>query len=622
MVSGWKEATLEELCVANGLVRGPFGGALKKEIFVATGYKVYEQRNAIYATTEMGNYYITDEKFRELFRFAIADGDFIVSCSGTIGCIYRLPSNAPKGVINQALLKISIDNEKIDAELFHQYFRSDPFQKSIIDDTQGGAMKNLIGMDKFRKALFFLPSDMKEQRAIAAALSDADAYIAALERLITKKRNIKKGATQELLTGKRRLPGFEGDWEEIKFSDVCQISSSLVDPRLDEYKLLPHIGNENIEKSTGKLLPYRTAQEDSLISGKYLFSENDVLYGKINPQFAKACFPKFSGVCSADMYPLTTKPGFSPSFLLYVILSEHFTTYTISVSMRSGMPKVNREELYAYECLMPTLAEQNAIATILSDMDAEIDALMLKLNKAKYIKQGMMQELLTGRIRLVGEEAEAAPVEKPATKVIEIPKREPQSVVAQTSGHNQQFDDAVMIAGIVNALYSDKFPLGRKKVQKCLYLLRRYQDESTASFKKKAAGPYADEVRYKGGEPIARSAKYIVTTATKDIGTTFARGGNISQALGYIQSWGRQADIKWLTDKLKFKKVDELELLATVDMAICDLEEVCTPVSVATIKHLIATNAEWKAKLKKQSFSDANIAMAIKELQTLLQGGN
>jgi type I restriction enzyme S subunit len=160
----------------------------------------------------------------------------------------------------------------------------------------------------------------------------------------------------------------------------------------------------------------------------------------------------------------------------------------------------------------------------------------------------------------------------------------------------------------------DKFPLGRKKVQKCLYLLRRHQDENTSAFKKKAAGSYADEVRYKGGEPIARSAKYITTTQ----GTTFARGKDIGKALGYIQSWGRQDDIKWVADMLKFKKVDELELLATVDMAICDLEEVGASVSVAAIKHLIATNAEWKAKLKKQTFSDANIAKAIKELQTLL----
>jgi type I restriction enzyme S subunit len=230
----------------------------------------------------------------------------------------------------------------------------------------------------------------------------------------------------------------------------------------------------------------------------------------------------------------------------------------------------------------------------------------------------MMSELLTGHIHLMEQETENAPVAVSAPKIIELPKREPEAAAVQTGGHNQQFDDAVMIAGIVNVLYSDKFPLGRKKVQKCLYLLRRHQDESTAAFKKKAAGPYADEVRYKGGEPIAQSAKYITRTEVKGKGTTFARGAEIGKALGYIQRWCKQTDIKWVADKLKFKKVDELELLATVDMAICDLTEAGTLMSVASIKHLIATNEEWKAKLKKQTFSDSNIARAIRELQTLL----
>jgi len=285
--------------------------------------------------------------------------------------------------------------------------------------------------------------------------------------------------------------------------------------------------------------------------------------------------------------------------------------------------KLNGKVLKNIEVTIPpTPDEQTAIAEILSDMDAEIAALEKKLNKARLIKQGMMQELLTGRIRLTEQETESTPGTAAAPKIVELPKREPKTVAAQTGGHNQQFDDAVMIAGIVNVLYSDKFPLGRKKVQKCLYLLRRHQDESTAAFKKKAAGPYADEVRYRGGEPIAQSAKYIKTTTSKGKGTTFARGDSMDKALGYIRNWGRQSDIQWVADNLRFKKVDDLELLATVDKAICDLTEAGTPISVASIKHLIATNEEWKAKLKKQTFSDANIARAIKELQTLLQGGN
>jgi type I restriction enzyme S subunit len=214
----------------------------------------------------------------------------------------------------------------------------------------------------------------------------------------------------------------------------------------------------------------------------------------------------------------------------------------------SGVPSLSSKTIKEIEVRIPSLLEQTAIAAILSDMDTEIEALTAKLNKAASMKRGMMQELLTGRIRLI-------------------------KALAPQKGHNQYFDDAVMIAGIVNAFYSDKYLLGRKKTQKLLYLLRRHQDESTASFKKKAAGPYADEVRYKGGEPIAASNKYIVTTTTKGKGTTFAKGENITKALEYINHWDRQTDIQWLLDNFHYTGVDDLELLATVDMAICDLEE-------------------------------------------------
>ena len=93
-------------------------------------------------------------------------------------------------------------------------------------------------------------------------------------------------------------------------------------------------------------------------------------------------------------------------------------------------------------------------------------------------------------------------------------------------------------------------------------------------------------------------------------------------ALGYIQSWGKEADIKWVADNLRFRTVEELELLATVDMAICDLSEVGMLVSVQSIKRLIAAEPEWIAKLKKQTFSDNNIARAIRELKILLKGEN
>jgi type I restriction enzyme S subunit len=512
----------------------------------------------------------------------------------------------------------------IDGKYFY-YFFSENFLGEVYRFTAKSSV------DSVRRAMIAemevpLPP-LPEQQAIATALSDVDGYIAALERLIAKKRNIKKGAMQELLTGKRRLPGFEGEWVEKRIGDIGFTYSGL------SGKAKEHFG-----VGTSRYITFLNVLMNTVIDTTIL---ERVSINENEKQNAVKCgdlffntsseTPEEVGMCAVLTKKLSNTYLNSFCFGYRLIDSEINGLYLsyffnsnlgrkIMSLLAQGATRYNLSKAYFNDTVlsMPSLYEQTAIAAILSDMDAEIDALTAKLIKVRNIKQGMMQELLTGRIRLVDEEAETACVAKTEAKLIELPKRELQPAASQAGGHNQQFDDAVMIAGIVNALYSDKYPLGRKKVQKCLYLLRRHQDESTAAFKKKAAGPYADEVRYKGGEPIARNAKYITTTSTKDKGTTFTCGDNISQALGYIQSWGKQADIQWVADKLKYKKVDELELLTTVDMAICDLEEAGAPISVVSIKHLISTNAEWKAKLKKQSFSDANIARAIKELQTLL----
>lgn len=201
----WVEMTLEDICVPNGLVRGPFGGSLKKEMFVSKGNKVYEQRNAIYKSVRIGDYYISNRKYNELSRFAVKADDFIVSCSGTIGKIFKIPKQYKRGIINQALLKISIDQTKCNLNYFYKYFEWDKFQDSIIDNTQGGAMKNLVGMDIFRKTVILMPRDITEQKAIAQIISAMDEEIESLKIEKEKMIQIKEGAMDDLLTGRVRL---------------------------------------------------------------------------------------------------------------------------------------------------------------------------------------------------------------------------------------------------------------------------------------------------------------------------------------------------------------------------------------------------------------------------------
>jgi len=625
MVNSWEYKQLPEVLKngKDGIKIGPFGSQLKKEFLQTDGeYRVYGQENVYADDFRIGTRYLSAGRFRDLSSCELVPNDIVISTMGTIGKCSIVPDYIVPGIMDSHLVRLRTDSS-IDKQYFRYYIQSELVQRQIKDLSVGGIMDGL-STTIIRQLEVAVPP-LPEQRAIAAALSDADAYIAALEKLIAKKRAIKQGAMQELLTGKRRLPGFEGKWVEMTIGECAEIVSGGTPSTA-----VPHYWD-------GDVL-WCTPTDITKTKSKYLSNTERTITVKGLQESAAVLLPvgtillcsraTIGEMCIAAN-PISTNQGFknlvckdhiNNEFLYYLLQTKVSTMLELAIG--STFLEISKKALASIEIQLPNLPEQSAIAEILSDMDAEIAALMAKLNKVRNIKQGMMQELLTGRIRLLEQDVEAVPEAKPEAKIVELPKREPEPAVAQKSGHNQQFDDAVMIAGIVNALYSDKYPLGRKKVQKCLYLLRRHQDESTEAFKKKAAGPYADEVRYKGGEPIARSANYIATTTVKDKGTTFARGKNISQALEYIESWGKQGDIKWVADKLKFKKVDELELLATVDMAICDLEEAGTPVSVAAIKHLIATNAEWKEKLKRQTFSDANIARAIRELQTLLQGGN
>ena len=547
-------------------------------------------------------------EFRDKYSFP-RKGDILLSAAGTIGrtVIY---DGKPAYFQDSNIVWLEIDEREICNEyLYHCY------QIMNWASPEGSTISRLYNGIIMATRITLPP--LPEQRAIAAVLSDADAYIAALEKLIAKKRAVKQGAMQELLTGKRRLAGFENDWLETTLGEICEIKDGTHQtPHYVDYGI-PFFSVENVTSGNFINTKYISLEEHRRLTALYQIEHGDILMTRIGSiGVCKYVDWNFEASFYVSLALLKCKSTVDAKYLSFYSQSEHFQKEVDLNSLQHAIPrKINLGNIALVRLPIPSLDEQIAIAEILSDMDAEIDALTIKLNKANYIKQGMMSELLTGRIRLVETET----VKNTAEAYSKV-ETEPIRQVTDTptaKGHNQQFDDAVMIAGIVDALYSDQFPLGRKKVQKCLYLLRRHQDESTEAFKKKAAGPYADEVRYKGGEPIARSANYIDTTTGKQ-GTTFARGKNISQAIGYISSWGKQGDIKWVADKLRFKKVDELELLATVDMAICDLTEAGTPVTVQSIKHLIATNADWKAKLKKQTFSDANIAQAIKELQTLL----
>ena len=183
--------------------------------------------------------------------------------------------------------------------------------------------------------------------------------------------------------------------KKVVLKNVTSIQSGQVDPIEDSYKKLPHIAPDNMEKVTGRLMDYRSAEEDKVSSGKYYFDSKWILYSKIRPNLRKLCFPKFEGICSADVYPIKGSNGLETEYLFYLLQSEHFNRYAESTSMRSGFPKINRDDLGAYRFLLP---DENIQAKTVEKL-YKIDAVIERLRKSLQYPIDIRNKLFSSYMR-------------------------------------------------------------------------------------------------------------------------------------------------------------------------------------------------------------------------------
>lgn len=250
-----------------------------------------------------------------------------------------------------------------------------------------------------------LPPTKAEQEAIAEALSNADAHIESLERLVVKTRLLKKGAMQELLTGKKRLAGFSGEWEAARLEELgnCFAGGTPSTTRPDywggDILWLPsgRVQNRIIPKplETEATITKRGLDE----SAAKLIKARSVLVAITGATCANVASLEFEAAANQSVVAIEPLDTVNYRFLYYSLLMERNTI--LSLQSGSAQGGVNLKAVKSIPLKVPPFSEQTGIATILSDMDAEITALEARLAKACQFKQGMMQELLTGRIRLL-----------------------------------------------------------------------------------------------------------------------------------------------------------------------------------------------------------------------------
>jgi type I restriction enzyme S subunit len=291
---------------------------------------------------------------------------------------------------------------------FYQ-FQSENVQRQI-NEVMGATINQLTNRN-LNDFIIPVPPTKAEQTAIATALSDADALIESLEQLIHKKRNIKHGAMQELLTGKKRLPGFSGGWEVRRLGDVGATYGGLTGKTKSDFgagaaqyitfmNVMSNVVIDSQIFDSVNVLP--TESQNRVMKGDLFFNGSSE-----TPEEVGLC--AFLAENVKDVYLNSFCFGFrfrdidkaNGVYLAYYFRSNQGRELLKSLAQGATRYNLSKTALLKTAFPLPTLEEQTAIATILSDMDADIAALEEKLNKAKAVKQGMMQELLTGRVRLV-----------------------------------------------------------------------------------------------------------------------------------------------------------------------------------------------------------------------------
>jgi type I restriction enzyme S subunit len=263
---------------------------------------------------------------------------------------------------------------------FHYYFCHRDLTSHL---TRQGASRYKLTKSTLVQLPCALPPTRDEQEKIVQALSDADALIESLAQLFAKKRDLKQGAMQELLTGKNRLPGFSDEWQVKLVGDICQMKSgaSITSANIDAFSRFPCYGgnglrgftSEQTHDGTFALIGRQGALCGNVIvvSGKFFASEHAIV--------------------------VTPSGGADVNWLALVLTRMNLNQYAES----SAQPGLSVSKLQSFTCVAPSFNEQTAIAAIISAMDTEITTLESKLTKARHLKQGMMQALLTGRIRLI-----------------------------------------------------------------------------------------------------------------------------------------------------------------------------------------------------------------------------
>lgn len=388
----WKIKNLGEVC---HFVRGPFGGSLKKDIFKPTGYAVYEQQHAIYDQFDDVRYYIDEDKFNDMKRFELNSGDLIMSCSGTMGKIAIVPENIKKGIINQALLKLSPSNE-ISSVFLKLWMESQSFQESLKKYSQGAAIQNVASVAILKNIEIPLPP-LPQQKKIVRVLDTASTLVEKQKVLLKNYDLFLKSKFIEMFGDPVKNPM---GWNSGKIRSNIQKTANE-NPLNFPTKEYLYIDIGSLENKAIKEQNYILG-ENSPSRARQLTLCHDILVATIRPNLNNVAMvkTKYPDTLSSTGFCLLRADDMklNPYYLFEVVKHKTFISFLINVAKGASYPAVSNNDILNLQIAIPPIELQDEFAQIVEQTEILKQKEQQKLEKLQTLYDALMQRAFDGEI--------------------------------------------------------------------------------------------------------------------------------------------------------------------------------------------------------------------------------
>ena len=403
-MKNWERKKLGDIC---GFVRGPFGGSLKKNIFKPEGYAVYEQQHAIYDQFDDIRYFIDEKKFNEMKRFELNSGDLIMSCSGTMGKIAIVPENIKKGIINQALLKLT-PSKKISTVFLKLWMQSESFQESLKEYSGGAAIQNVASVAILKQIEIPLPT-LPEQQRIVYILDEAFAAIA----------KAKANAEQNLKNAKELFESYlqgvfeNGNWETKTIQELTKVINGYAFASKDfkptntiKSIKITNVGVKEFVEETDNYLPEKfkdTLKEVQVKEGNIVIALTRTI---ISAGLKVAVVPASYDGALVNQRVAALVPNeklANQSFLYYFLTTNGVAKYVLAHVNTLMQPNLSINDLKNLPVPCPSIKEQQTVVRQLDALRAESQKLeavyQKKIDDLEELKKSILQKAFAGELK-------------------------------------------------------------------------------------------------------------------------------------------------------------------------------------------------------------------------------